>query len=115
DAQFFIAFVPAEYAERPGASFAYAVRQIEAIHRTIAATPGLRLARDADELEAVVAAGDIAALIGVEGGHAIEDSLERLRELYALGARYLTLTWNNNNGWADACCSPPRHGGLTEL
>jgi membrane dipeptidase len=113
DAQFFIAFVPPEQAERPGQAFAYALRLIRAVHRTVERTPGLALATNRRELAAAAAAGEVAALIGVEGGHAIEASLERLRELHALGARYLTLTWNNNNEWADACCSPPVHGGLT--
>lgn len=112
DAQFFIAFVSDEYAT-PEAAFRRAVRQIEAIRRVAARTPGLRLATTAAEVEAAAAAGEIAALIGVEGGHAIGTSLEALRTLHALGARYLTLTWNNTNDWADACCSPPRHGGLS--
>src|SRR5690606_40193158 len=59
------------------------------------------------------AGGDVALLIGVEGGHAIENSLEMLGRFHAAGVRYLTLTWNNGNDWADACCSPARHGGLT--
>ncbi len=44
----------------------------------------------------------IAALMGIEGGHSIEDSLELLRQYYALGVRYMTLTWANSNGWADS-------------
>src|SRR5690606_4356619 len=59
--------------------------------------------------------GDVALLIGVEGGHALENSLEMLGRFHGAGVPYLTLTWNNANDWADACCSPPRHGGLTEF
>jgi membrane dipeptidase len=44
----------------------------------------------------------IAALMGIEGGHSIEDSLALLRQYYALGVRYMTLTWSNSNGWADS-------------
>ncbi|MDE3186684.1 MAG: dipeptidase, partial [Acidobacteriota bacterium] len=44
----------------------------------------------------------IAALMGIEGGHSIEDSLALLRQYYALGVRYMTLTWANSNGWADS-------------
>ena len=52
-------------------------------------------------------------MIGVEGGHAIEDSLEKLHSLYNRGARYLTLTHVNNNNWADSSGEEGRHGGLT--
>lgn len=68
------------------------------------------------ELEETVRQGKIAAIIGIEGGHIIEDSLAVLRALHELGARYLTLTWNNNNNWADGCGAQqkiPNHGGLT--
>ena len=52
-------------------------------------------------------------MIGVEGGHAIENTIEKLRILHRKGARYLTLTWNNTHDWADAAGDEPRHGGLT--
>lgn len=113
DAEFFIAWVPAEYAERPGASLEHALRLIQAIHGVVARTPGVRIATNADEITAAAGAGEVAVLIGVEGGHAIENSLDNLRRFHELGVRYMTLTWNNTNDWADACCSPPRHGGLT--
>lgn len=115
DAQFLIAWVPEELAEEAGASFAHALRLVEAIRAVVGRTPGVRLATGAREVRSAAAAGDVAALIGIEGGHAIEDSLEHLRHLHALGARSLTLTWNNTHGWADACCSPPRHGGLSSF
>lgn len=115
DAEFFIAWVPAELAERPGASLEHAVRLIRAIHEVVRRTPGVRIATDADGVSAAAAANEVAALIGVEGGHAIENSLDNLRWFHELGVRYMTLTWNNTHDWADACCSPPRHGGLTEF
>src|SRR5881398_1107324 len=59
------------------------------------------------------ARGHVAALLGVEGGHAIENSLERLDSLYRLGVRYMTLTWNNGNDWAGASMDPRRSGGLS--
>lgn len=115
DLQFLIAWVPAEMAEQPGASFAHARGLCQAIHRTIGATPGARLVTDCASFRRAQEDGDVAIMIGVEGGHAIENSLERLRELHAFGARYLTLTWNNGNDWADSSSEPPRHGGLTEF
>jgi membrane dipeptidase len=57
----------------------------------------------------------IAALMGIEGGHAIENSLPALREFYRLGVRYITLTWNNTNDWADAGRGEKRHNGLSEF
>jgi membrane dipeptidase len=53
--------------------------------------------------------------MGIEGGHAIEDSLYAHRDFYRLGVRYMTLTHNNTNNWADSCCSPARHGGLSDF
>jgi len=52
-------------------------------------------------------------MIGVEGGHAIEDSLDILREFYGSGARYMTLTHVNTNNWCDSSGDAERHGGLT--
>jgi membrane dipeptidase len=59
--------------------------------------------------------GKIAALMGIEGGHAIEDSLMALRDFYRLGIRYMTLTHNNTNHWADSCCDEAKHNGLSDF
>jgi membrane dipeptidase len=59
-------------------------------------------ARTAAEARAIVASGRVAAALGVEGGHAIENDLGKLDELYRRGVRYMGLTWNNTNDWADA-------------
>ena len=75
----------------------------------------LTFATSADEAEAAMAAGRIASLAGVEGGHSIASSLGVLRMLHALGARYLTLTHNHNTPWADSATDEPRHGGLTDF
>jgi membrane dipeptidase len=78
------------------------------------------LARTADDIEAAQRRGKIAALIGVEGGHAIEDSLGLLRDFHTLGARYMTLTHVNTNRWADSSgdigdSKVEHHNGLTEF
>lgn len=112
DLQFLIAWVPAELAEVEGASFRHAMTLIEAIHHTVGGTAGARVVTDTNGLREAHAAGEVAVMIGVEGGHAIENSLERLAEIHAHGARYLTLTWNNANDWADSSAET-RHGGLT--
>ena len=71
----------------------------------------LQVAKHADQMEFVTSAAGIeqahrdhklAALMGIEGGHSIEDSLALLRQFYGLGVRYMTLTWSNSNGWADS-------------
>src|SRR5919112_2983276 len=59
--------------------------------------------------------GKVVVLMGIEGGHAIENSLPALREFYRLGVRYMTLTHNNTNEWADACCDEAKHNGLSEF
>jgi membrane dipeptidase len=75
----------------------------------------LEQARTADDIERIHKAGRIAALLGVEGGHMIENSPAALRNFYALGARYMTLTHWDNIDWADAATDRPEHYGLTEF
>src|SRR4029079_10906117 len=77
----------------------------------------LLFATTAADVRRAKAEGKIAILIGVEGGHAIEGSLDRLRDLHARGARYLTLTWNNGNAWAGSSIGEgnTRTGGLTPV
>lgn len=91
-------------------------RLIGAMEQTIAKNPGqLELARTAGEVERIRKTHKIAALMGIEGGHAINDSLERLREYHRRGIRYMTLTWSNNTNWADSSGDKRRHGGLTDF
>ena len=73
------------------------------------------LARTAEEVERVFASGRIASLLGAEGGQSIDSSLATLRMLYVLGVRYMTLTHNDNNPWADSATDEPAHGGLTRF
>lgn len=112
-AQFMAAWVDSPYAlARPEQSFARAVCYMDAIHAMVERNPeALLLATDAEAISRAKREGKVAILIGVEGGHAIEDSLEKLRELHRRGARYLTLTWNNGNNWAGS--SIGEHGTRT--
>lgn len=112
-AQFWSVYVPGEYADS-----GYARMQLEEIdiaRRMIGSYPELVLAGTADEVEEAMAAGRIASMLGVEGGHAIENSLGALRIYYELGARYMTLTHNVTLDWADAAMDSARHGGLTDF
>ncbi|MDQ3280151.1 MAG: dipeptidase, partial [Acidobacteriota bacterium] len=113
-ASFFAAYVPPFYANRGAAKFAH--RLIDIIEEEASRNPdALSLARDTEGIRAAKRDGRIALMIGVEGGHAIEDSLDTLRGLYDRGARYLTLTHVNTNNWCDSSGDAPRHGGLTEF
>lgn len=75
----------------------------------------VELARTADDVERIVAAGKIAMPLAIEGGHAIEASLDKLREFYELGVSSMTLTHNVSHDWADAGADEPRWGGLNDL
>jgi membrane dipeptidase len=75
----------------------------------------LTLATTADEVEAAMARGQVASLIGAEGGQSIGSSLGALRTIYRLGVRYLTLTHNDNVPWADSATDAPAAGGLTRF
>lgn len=112
--QFWSVYIPVDFEGAEGVRAV--VEQIDVVHRMIAAYPErLALALDADDIERAHAAGKVGSLIGMEGGHSIGASLAVLRQLYALGARYMTLTHWRSNVWADAATSPPVHGGLTEF
>jgi membrane dipeptidase len=73
------------------------------------------LATTADDIEAARKRGRIAALIGIEGGHAMEGSLRLLRDFYALGVRYMTLTHSSSHTWADSSGDKGKHNGLTSF
>ena len=112
DAEFFAAYVPAKYAGNGAA--AYCMKIMETIHEMADNYPRqVRFAESASDIERTVAGGRRAILIGIEGGHAIEDSLELLRAFYRFGARYMTLTHTNSNDWADSSGDEPKHNGLT--
>ena len=110
-AQFWSAYVTPDSMD--GGALRHGLREIDTIHRMVARYPELELATTADDIERIQQAGRIASLIGVEGGHAIENSLSALRSFYELGVRYLTLTHSRTIDWADSGTDTPRHGGLS--
>jgi membrane dipeptidase len=113
-AQFWSVYVPSSLAG--DGAVAAVLEQIDLTRRMIAAYPeALELALTAADVERIFAAGRVASLLGAEGGHAIANSLGVLRMLYALGVRYMTLTHNNNVGWADAATDDVDAGGLTDF
>ncbi|WP_369389653.1 dipeptidase [Streptomyces sp. CG1] len=90
------------------------LEQIDCVRQLIARNPAdLRAALTAADMEAARAEGRIASLMGAEGGHSIDNSLGTLRGLYELGVRYMTLTHNDNNDWADSATDEPKVGGLS--
>jgi membrane dipeptidase len=113
-AQFWSIYVPGEIKDSGFAKVQ--LEQFDIARRTIARYPDrLTLALTAGDIEREFKRGRIASLLGMEGGHVIENSLGALRAYYDLGARYLTLTHNVTLDWADAALDSARHGGLTEF
>ncbi|MEO5826104.1 MAG: dipeptidase [Gemmatimonadales bacterium] len=112
--QFWSVYVPGEIADSGFARVQ--LEQIDIARRMIARYPeAFGLATSSRDIEDTRRDGKIASLIGMEGGHAIENSLGALRMYYALGARYMTLTHNVTLDWADAAQDEARHGGLTDF
>lgn len=113
-AQFWSVYVPMDAVGEGAARFQ--LEQIEIARQMFARYPGhLEQAYSVSDVERIFASGRIASVIGMEGGHAIENSLGALRAFFALGARYMTLTHSGNNDWADSATDEPEHGGLTEF
>lgn len=71
------------------------------------------MAKTAQDIRRIQSSGKIASLIGIEGGHQINNQLSVLRQMYDLGARYMTLTHSRNTDWADSATEDPKHNGLT--
>ncbi|MBX7167854.1 MAG: dipeptidase [Pirellulales bacterium] len=112
-AQFWSVYVPAETA-RQGTALLQTLEQIALAKEMIRRYPDVfELASTAADVERIQAAGKIASMLGVEGGHSIENSLGVLRQLYEQGARYMTLTHADTLAWADAATDEPQHDGLT--
>jgi membrane dipeptidase len=106
--------------EVPGTALREALERIDAVHALVEANPDeLVMAGSVEEIRAGVAAGKFVNVMGIEGGHIIEESLPALRNFYRLGVRYMTLTHSFNTTWADSSGTTevlePLHNGLTDF
>jgi len=109
--QFWSVYVPVELAGQSAVTAT--LEEIDTVHQMVRRYPDtFELALTADDVERVFKKGRIASLIGMEGGHSIDNSLAALRMFYRLGARYMTLTHSKNTAWADSATDDPRFGGL---
>ncbi|MFQ6618164.1 MAG: dipeptidase [Fidelibacterota bacterium] len=120
DVQVFAVWVdPKRYG--PGRAFKRASGMIDAMEEIVKKYGDvIELAESPSDIEAILKENKIAAMLGVEGGHAIENSLEKLEQFYRRGVRYLTLTWNNSTQWATSAYdeesdNPPERSGLSEF
>lgn len=109
--QFWSVYVPAD----DPAPFASTNRQIDLVEAMVGRDDRLVMARTADDVRRIRAEGRIASLLGAEGGHSIEDSIDHLEHLAARGVGYMTLTHSDTTNWADSATDEPRHGGLTDF
>lgn len=113
-AEFFSVYVDKKYAANGSAR--RALDQIDLVYRAAERYPNqIMMATSAADIRRAKKQGKLAALMGIEGGHAIENSLMALRDFYRLGVRYMTLTHNNTNDWADSSRDEPKHNGLTDF
>jgi membrane dipeptidase len=112
-AQFWSAYVPSDTL-RTGGAVRQTLEQIDLIHQMLDRYPDVfELASTAADIERIHRAGKIASMIGIEGGHCIDNSLAVLRDYYRLGARYMTLTHSDSLDWADSATDDSRSGGLS--
>ncbi len=101
DIQIFSIFCDENYGM--GTAYAFANREIDTLYATVQRNPSkMMLVKTPGELSSAAKSGKLGSMIGVEGGHMIEDKLEYLEALYNRGARYMTLTWNNSTSWASS-------------
>jgi membrane dipeptidase len=113
-AQFWSVFVPCELAG--DAAVTATLEQVDFVHALVDRFPrDLVLCRTAEETRAAIADGRIGSLMGIEGGHSVNESLGTLRMMHSLGVRYMTLTHNENVSWADSATDEPVLGGLSDF
>lgn len=114
DALFFSIWVPSDVTGPPAVK--RALQLIDRVHEAVRTHPNdLVLATTAADIRRAAAERKIAALMGMEGGHMIDDDLGALRDYARLGVRYLTLSHFKNNNWADSSTDKPAHNGLTDF
>lgn len=114
-AQFWSVYVPAD-TRLQGEALLKTLEQIEIVHAMCKRYPDVfEFAGSTANIERIRGEGKIASLIGVEGGHSIENSLANLRRLYKLGARYMTLTHSDTLDWADSATDEAKHDGLSKF
>lgn len=112
-AQFWSVYVPSSTMKK-GTSLTDTVQQIDLVKAMVKRYPDtFQLALSYDDIIEAREAGKIASLIGIEGGHSIENSIQNLRRLHKMGARYMTLTHSDTLDWADSATDEARHGGLS--
>jgi membrane dipeptidase len=101
DIQIFSIFCDENYGI--GTAYAFANREIDTLYATVQRNPSkMMIVKTPEDLSTAVKLGKLGSMIGVEGGHMIEDKMEYLEALYKRGARYMTLTWNNSTSWASS-------------
>src|SRR3989440_6319587 len=114
-AEFFSLYIKPWYVAHGGAA-RRTLDMIDSVYRAVERHPNeLMFATTSADIRRAKGQNKIACLMGIEGGHAIENSLPTLREFYRLGVRYMTLTWNNTNDWADAGRGEKKHNGLSDF
>jgi len=112
-AQFWSVFVPAK-TRQAGTAFQTTMEQIDCVYALVKKYPDVfEIALTASDVERIQKAGKIASLLGVEGGHSIENSLGKLKALFSRGARYMTLTHGDTLDWADAATDQSQSDGLS--
>lgn len=110
--QFWSVYIPASY--NGPIAVQTTLEQIDIVKGLAVRYPDVfEMAYTADDVARIHKAGKIASLVGIEGGHQINESLPVLRQMYDAGARYMTLTHSLNTRWADSATANPQHGGLT--
>ncbi len=114
-AQFWSAYVPVDYSKK-GIAVRTTLEQIDVVHEMARRYPEtFEMAYGTADITRIRKSGKIASMIGVEGGHSIDNSLGVLRDYYRLGVRYMTLTHSESLDWADSCSDQPKAHGLTRF